>query len=53
MDFAGHVPTEVGLEAALTAGQRTIDHLDGYLEAIDARLAEIAAAYTISTETEQ
>lgn len=36
MDFAGHVPAEVGLEVALAEGQRTIDHLDGYLEAIDA-----------------
>lgn len=36
MDFAGHVPQEVGLEVALLEGQRTIDHLDGYLEAIDA-----------------
>jgi len=36
MDFAGHVPKDVGLEVALTEGQRTIDHLDGYLEAIDA-----------------
>src|SRR5690606_16097717 len=31
MDFGGHVPTDVGLEEALKAGQRTIDHLDGYL----------------------
>ena len=36
IDFAGHVPKDVGLEVALTEGQRTIDHLDGYLEAIDA-----------------
>ena len=26
----GHVPTAVGLERALAAGQRTIEHLDGY-----------------------
>ncbi len=31
--FAGHVPVDVGLERALTAGQATIEHLDGYLEA--------------------
>lgn len=30
---AGHVPTDVGLLHALEAGQSTIDHLDGYLEA--------------------
>ncbi len=29
--FAGHVPDAVGLADALSAGQRTIDHLDNYL----------------------
>ncbi len=32
--FAGHVPQEVGLARALEAGYATIDHLDGYLEAM-------------------
>ncbi len=32
--FAGHVPAAVGLRRALEAGQRTIDHLDGYMEAL-------------------
>jgi len=32
--FAGHVPAAVGLEAALAAGIATIDHLDGYMEAL-------------------
>jgi imidazolonepropionase-like amidohydrolase len=32
--FAGHVPLEVGLEAALTAKYSTIDHLDGLVEAM-------------------
>ncbi len=32
--FAGHVPVEVGLERSLAAGQATIEHLDGYLEAM-------------------
>ncbi len=27
----GHVPTSVGLDAALESGQRSIEHLDGYL----------------------
>ncbi|RUO23296.1 amidohydrolase [Aliidiomarina iranensis] len=36
MDFAGHVPADVGLINALAEGQRTIDHLDGYLEYVDA-----------------
>jgi len=32
--FAGHVPAEVGLERALEAKYWTIDHLDGYLDAL-------------------
>jgi imidazolonepropionase-like amidohydrolase len=32
--FAGHVPADVGLARALEARYRTIDHLDGYLEAL-------------------
>ncbi|RUO42339.1 amidohydrolase [Pseudidiomarina aestuarii] len=36
MEFGGHVPSEVGLANALNEGQRTIDHLDGYLEFVDA-----------------
>ena len=34
IDFAGHVPLEVGLDRALEARYRSIDHLDGYLEAM-------------------
>ena len=32
--FAGHVPLQVGLERALESGYATIDHLDGYVEAM-------------------
>lgn len=32
--FAGHVPREVGLQRALQAKYWTIDHLDGYMEAL-------------------
>ncbi len=32
LPLAGHVPDEVGLEAAMEAGMVTIDHLDNYLE---------------------
>jgi imidazolonepropionase-like amidohydrolase len=34
MPFAGHVPSAVGVHAALAAGMSTIDHLDGYLVAL-------------------
>lgn len=32
IDFAGHIPADVGLLHAIERGQRTIDHLDGYIE---------------------
>jgi imidazolonepropionase-like amidohydrolase len=32
--FAGHVPADVGLQRALQAKYATIDHLDGYMEAL-------------------
>ena len=32
--FAGHVPSEVGLDRALEARYASIDHLDGYIEAL-------------------
>jgi imidazolonepropionase-like amidohydrolase len=34
MPFAGHVPAEVGLQRALEVRYATIDHLDGYVEAL-------------------
>src|SRR5262245_4458603 len=32
IQFAGHVPADVGLIHALEMGQETIDHVDGYIE---------------------
>lgn len=32
--FAGHVPSEVGVERALNYGYGTIDHLDGFITAL-------------------
>lgn len=34
--FAGHVPSDVGLIHAIEMGQETFDHIDGYLEYLDA-----------------
>ena len=34
MPFAGHVPADVGLQRALEVRYATIDHLDGYVEAL-------------------
>lgn len=47
--FAGHIPAEVGLAHAIARRQQTVDHLDGYIEHLQAdggpvdrtRLAEI------------
>src|SRR5690625_1889902 len=36
IEFSGHIPSSVGLERALEAGQTTIDHLDKYVEALAA-----------------
>jgi imidazolonepropionase-like amidohydrolase len=39
--FAGHVPTHVGLERAIEAGYWSVDHLDGFIEALVKPDAEI------------
>lgn len=33
--FGGHIPDAVGLERALKAKQSSVEHIDGYLEAVD------------------
>ena len=43
MPFAGHVPEEVGIARALEARYATIDHLDGYLEAMLREGAPVSA----------
>lgn len=42
--FAGHVPAEVGLDHAIAEGQVTIDHLDGFMQALAPQAASDAAA---------
>ncbi len=34
--FGGHVPADVGLRHAIEMGQETFDHLDGFIEYLDA-----------------
>ncbi len=41
--FAGHVPADVGLSHAIAKRQRTIDHLDGYIEHLGAARGPIDA----------
>jgi len=44
--FAGHVPLDVGVHRAIEAGYATIDHLDGYMEALIADGAPVTSADT-------
>ena len=44
MRFGGHVPAEVGLEHAIEMGQETFDHLDGYIELLEATNAPMDSA---------
>lgn len=37
LEFSGHIPAAVGLVRAIERGQRTVDHLDGYIEHLEAR----------------
>lgn len=37
IEFSGHIPAEVGLVECIKQGQRTVDHLDGYLEHLAAK----------------
>jgi imidazolonepropionase-like amidohydrolase len=43
--LAGHVPAEVGLQRALAAGYISIDHLDGYVEAMSRTGASEESAF--------
>lgn len=44
IEFSGHIPAAVGLVPAIKAGQRTVDHLDGYIEHLKAQDAPVDAA---------
>jgi imidazolonepropionase-like amidohydrolase len=41
--FAGHVPQDVGIARAIEAGYATVEHLDGYIEAIVREGAPVTA----------
>src|SRR5688572_1863289 len=44
MESPGHIPVAVGLVHAIDQGQRTIDHLDGYIEHLEANRGPIDRA---------
>jgi len=43
--YAGHVPVDVGLDRALEAGYWSIDHLDGYVEALAGRTGQAGGGW--------
>ena len=52
LTFGGHVPADVGLVHAMETGMSTVDHLDGYVQAVasDEVQAQVNAAGGISLE---
>ena len=44
IEFSGHIPADVGLVRAIDLGQRTVDHLDGYIEHLQAQDAPVEPA---------
>ena len=50
LTFGGHIPTDVGLVHAIETGMSTIDHLDGYVQAVasDDVVAQVNAGQPIS-----
>jgi len=52
LTFGGHVPSEVGLVHAIETGMSTVDHLDGYVQAVasDDVVAQINSGREISLD---
>lgn len=50
--YGGHIPTDVGLVHAIETGMSTVDHLDGYVQAVasDDVVAQVNAGQPISLE---
>jgi hypothetical protein len=52
LPVAGHVPSAVGLEQALAAGQTSVEHLTGYLDAIQRDGSPVKGAASFSAQAE-
>ncbi len=52
LTYGGHVPTDVGLVHAIETGMSTVDHLDGYVQAVasDDVVAQVNTGQAISLE---
>ncbi len=53
LPFAGHVPFSVGLEGVFAAGQRSIEHLTGYLESLQAENSEVRGKWDWTSRLRQ
>jgi imidazolonepropionase-like amidohydrolase len=51
--FGGHIPNDVGIERALKAGQSSVEHIDGYLEAVDLDKLDDARIKQLATMTRE
>jgi imidazolonepropionase-like amidohydrolase len=51
--LGGHVPNDVGIERALKSGQSSIEHIDGYLEAVDLDKLDDARIMRLATMTRE
>jgi len=52
LTFGGHVPADVGLVHAIESGMSTVDHLDGYVQAVAAEgvVSQVNAGQAIDLE---
>jgi imidazolonepropionase-like amidohydrolase len=52
LTFGGHVPADVGLVHAIESGMSTVDHLDGYVQAVaaDGVVSQVNTGQAISLE---
>jgi len=52
LPFGGHVPADVGIEHAIRTGMSTVDHLDGYVQAVAPRgvVSQVNAGAPIDLE---
>jgi imidazolonepropionase-like amidohydrolase len=52
LTYGGHVPADVGLVHAIETGMSTVDHLDGYVQAVasDEVVSQVNTGQTISLE---
>jgi imidazolonepropionase-like amidohydrolase len=51
--YGGHIPNDVGIERALKAGQSSVEHIDGYLEAVDLDKLDDARIKQLATMTRE